>query len=100
VAVVAKAPSYQSDTFVWGTYTDKIGWTSPFVVVSTGLVNPGYVYAGLDGAVHIAEEVLNPKKVIPLTLLATVGMAFVTGFAISIALAYTVQDLTAAASSE
>ncbi|KAK5999995.1 hypothetical protein QM012_005083 [Aureobasidium pullulans] len=100
VAVVAKAPSYQSNTFVWGTYTNKIGWTSPFVVVSTGPVNPGYVYAGLDGAVHIAEEVLNPKKVIPLALLSTVGMAFITGFAISIALAYTIQDLAAAASSE
>lgn len=70
------------------------------MVVSTGLVNPGYVYAGLDGAVHIAEEVLNPKKIIPLALLSTVGMAFISGFSISVALAYTVQDLTLAASSE
>jgi hypothetical protein len=33
-----------SDTyarFVWGTYTNEIGWTSSFVVVVTGAVNPG-----------------------------------------------------------
>jgi hypothetical protein len=27
--------------FVWGTYTNEIGWTSSFVVVVTGAVNPG-----------------------------------------------------------
>ncbi|GAA5916874.1 hypothetical protein JCM5296_000735, partial [Sporobolomyces johnsonii] len=100
IVVVAMAPSHQSNTSVWATYTNDIGWSSSFVVVMTGLVNPAYIWAGLDGAVHIAEECKRPEKTVPLALLSTVGMGFVTGFTISLALAYSVQDLGAALASE
>lgn len=58
------------------------------------------LYAGLDGAVHIAEECTRPERTVPLALLSTVGMGFVTGFAMSVALIYCVQDLTAALAGE
>ena len=28
-------------SFVWSTYTNEIGWSNAFVVVATGIVNPG-----------------------------------------------------------
>lgn len=40
ITVVASAPSYNSNKFVWATYTNETGWSSVFVVVMTGLVNP------------------------------------------------------------
>lgn len=58
------------------------------------------LYAGLDGAVHIAEECTRPEKTVPLALLSTVGMGFLTGFAMSVALIYVTQDLTAALAGE
>ncbi|GAA6008723.1 hypothetical protein JCM10207_001698 [Rhodosporidiobolus poonsookiae] len=100
IVVVSCAPSYNSNEFVWATYTNDIGWSSSFVVVMTGLVNPAYLYAGLDGCVHVAEEALRPERVVPLALLSTVGMSFFTGFVISLALIYCVQDLDAALASE
>lgn len=100
ITVVASAPSYNSNKFVWATHTNETGWSSVFVVVMTGLVNPSYLYAGLDGAVHIAEECTRPEKTVPLALLSTVGMGFLTGFAMSVALIYVTQDLTAALAGE
>ncbi|BGO88981.1 hypothetical protein NBRC10512_002049 [Rhodotorula toruloides] len=100
IVVVAKAPTYNDNKFVWATYTNEIGWSSSFVVVMTGLVNPSYLYAGLDGAIHLVEEVKRPEKAVPLALLSTVGMGFVTGMAISVTLIYCVQDLNAALASE
>lgn len=58
------------------------------------------LYAGLDGAIHLVEEVKRPEKAVPLALLSTVGMGFVTGMAISVTLIYCVQDLDAALASE
>lgn len=119
IVVVAKAPTYNDNKFVWATYTNEIGWSSSFVVVMTGLVNPSCassalpafvkhslpcnradLYAGLDGAIHLVEEVKRPEKAVPLALLSTVGMGFVTGMAISVTLIYCVQDLNAALASE
>lgn len=100
VTIVARTPSYNSAEFVWKTYTNGTGWNSSFVIVSLGLVNTGYIWAGLDGAIHIAEEAEQPERAVPLTLLSTVGMGFITGMAMALALIYTVQDLDAAIASE
>lgn len=101
-------------SFVWGTYTNGTDWTNAFVVVVKGLVNPcmstsrphsttdetAYVFAGIDGAIHIAEECLNPARAVPLALLMTVGMGFLTGITFSVGLLYCIQDLAAAAAAE
>ncbi|KAL8283778.1 hypothetical protein RQP46_005210 [Phenoliferia psychrophenolica] len=100
ITIVARAPTYNSNEFVWKTYSNGTGWDSSFVVVSLGLVNTGYIWAGLDGAIHIAEEAEQPEKAVPLTLLSTVGMGFVTGMAMALSLIYTVQDIDAAIDSE
>ncbi|KAK4689137.1 choline transport protein, partial [Tremellales sp. Uapishka_1] len=100
ITCVAKTPSYQSNHFVWGTYTNGIGWNNGFVVVATGLVNPAYVFAGLDGAIHIAEDCLAPARAVPYALFSTVGMGLFTGFAMSVGLLYCIQDLDAALASE
>lgn len=43
--VVGKAPAYNSNKFVWATYTNETGWVKgaggAFVTIMTGLVNPG-----------------------------------------------------------
>ncbi|KAK4684943.1 choline transport protein, partial [Tremellales sp. Uapishka_1] len=75
-ACVARAPTYQSDSFVWATYTDDIGWNSAFIVVVTGLINPAYAFLGLDATVHIAEDSIRPARDIPLGLLFTVCTAW------------------------
>ncbi|BEI85214.1 hypothetical protein CcaverHIS002_0506150 [Cutaneotrichosporon cavernicola] len=96
----ASAPTHQSSAFVWTHWQNAIGWDNKFVVAATGLVNPGFIWSGLDGAVHIAEDCLDPARVVPLALFSSIGIGFVTAFSFSIALLYSVQDIDAAAASE
>lgn len=127
---------------VWATYTNEIGWESAFVVVatgklrllakhslstslvknltcsiSTGLINPAYVFLGLDVTVHIADDSKDPGRDVPLALGSSVisacvvfssffptssdepGRRFITAFATGIALSYAIQDYAAAAAS-
>lgn len=59
-----------------------------------------FIWSGIDGAVHIAEDCLNPARTVPQALFASIGLGFVTGLAMSIALLYSIQDVAAAASAE
>jgi choline transport protein len=100
IACPAAAPAHQPSSFVWTHWQNAVGWDSKFVVAATGLVNPGFIWSGLDGAVHIAEDCLNPARVVPLALFSSIGIGFVTAFSFSVALLYSVQDIDAAAAAE
>ncbi|KAJ5174067.1 uncharacterized protein N7500_001998 [Penicillium coprophilum] len=41
------------------------------VAFLTGLVTPNYMYAGIDGALHLAEECQNANTVVPRALMST-----------------------------
>lgn len=92
VTCVARAPAFQETAFVWDTVLNGSGWDSETVAFLVGLVSPNYMYAGIDGALHLAEECTNAATVIPRALLSTVTIGFVTSFAFMIAMVYCVQD--------
>ncbi|KAI4599993.1 hypothetical protein KJ359_001094 [Pestalotiopsis sp. 9143b] len=86
------SPAFQETAFVWDTVLNGSGWDSETVAFLVGLVSPNYMYAGIDGALHLAEECTNAETVIPRALLSTVTIGFVTSFAFMIAMVYCVQD--------
>lgn len=92
ITCVARAPTYQESSFVWNTLLNGSGWNSDTVAFLIGLVSPNYMYAGIDGALHLAEECTNAAIVIPRALLSTITIGFVTSFAFMIAMIYCVQD--------
>ncbi|KAF7537119.1 hypothetical protein G7054_g4006 [Neopestalotiopsis clavispora] len=92
ITCVARAPTYQESSFVWNTLLNGSGWNSDTVAFLIGLVSPNYMYAGIDGALHLAEECTNAAIVIPRALLSTIIIGFVTSFAFMIAMIYCVQD--------
>lgn len=94
---VGRAPSYQPSSFVWTDFLNFTGWSSKGVVFFIGLTAPNYMYAAVDGAVHLAEEVANPTRIIPRALLSTWLIGFVTTFTFSIAMMYSGQDFEAIA---
>lgn len=53
------------------------------------------MYAGIDGAVHLAEECKNPGVVVPRALMSTVSIGFVTSFIFAIIMMYCTSDLEA-----
>lgn len=68
------------------------GWSSDAVVFLTGMANPNFIFSGLDGAAHLAEEVTDATKTVPRALFSTIGIGFVTAFIYAIAMLYSMVD--------
>ncbi|KAF7560390.1 hypothetical protein G7046_g3750 [Stylonectria norvegica] len=95
ITCLARNPPKQADSFVWGTFVNSSGWSSNGVVFLVGLVNPNFIYSGLDGAIHLAEECTHAAKTIPKALMATVVVGFITSFSFAIAMTYCTTDFDA-----
>jgi choline transport protein len=88
------APHYRRTDSVWTTFINESGWSNEIAFL-TGLVSPNYMYAGIDGAVHLAEECKNPGIVVPRALMSTVSIGFVTSFVFAVIMMYCTSDLEA-----
>lgn len=95
ITCAARATTFQPSTFVWGTLLNSSGWQSDTVAFLIGLVSPNYMYAGIDGALHLAEECANAAVVVPRAMMSTVTIGFVTSFAFMITMIYCIQDFDA-----
>ena len=69
--------------------TRQADWLQAFIV---GLINPNWAFNGLDCAVHLSEEIHHPEKMIPLAILGTVAISFITSWTYSIALFFSMKD--------
>lgn len=67
------------------------GWPNG-VVFLTGLVSPNYMYVGIDGAIHLAEECINATVAVPRTIVLVIVVGFLTAFPFGIAMLYSVTD--------
>lgn len=96
ITCVAESNPKQSSEFVWGEFINpESGWSSNGVVFLTGLVNPNFIYSGLDGAIHLAEECTNAATAIPRALVSTVVIGFVTTLGFAVAMCYSYHDFDA-----
>jgi choline transport protein len=75
-------------------FLNESGWVDG-VAFLTGLVNPNYMYAGIDGAIHLAEECKNAAVVVPRALMSTIIIGFVTSFIFAIVMVYCTNDMNA-----
>jgi choline transport protein len=88
------SPKQPSD-YVWTYFLNsETGWPDG-VVFLTGLVNPNYMFAGIDGAIHLAEDCINATTAVPHALFATLIIGFVTSFSFGIAMLYGISDFDA-----
>ncbi|KAJ5322014.1 uncharacterized protein N7506_011144 [Penicillium brevicompactum] len=98
--VARTSPNYEPSTAVWATFLNDSGWSSGGVAFLTGLVTPNYMYAGIDGALHLAEECKNASTVVPRALMSTLSIGFVTSFSFMVAMLYCTNDLDAVVQSK
>ncbi|KAJ5375252.1 hypothetical protein N7517_007258 [Penicillium concentricum] len=100
ITCLARSSSnYQPSINVWGTFVNDSGWSSGGVAFLTGLVTPNYMYAGIDGALHLAEECQNASTVVPRALMSTLLIGFVSSFTFMVAMLYCTNDLNAVVAS-
>lgn len=95
ITCLATSHPKQSSEFVWTAFSNTSGWSSDAIVFLTGLVNPNFIYSGLDGAIHLAEECTNAVTAVPRALVSTVVIGFVTALAFAVAMTYSYSDFDA-----
>jgi choline transport protein len=94
ITVPAKAPTHQSAKFVFATFINATGWSQSGIAFIVGLINTNWAFACLDCATHMAEEVPQPERMIPLAIMGTVGIGFVTSWFFSISMMFSLTNLT------
>ncbi|MCJ1314942.1 hypothetical protein MMC15_000256 [Xylographa vitiligo] len=93
IVVPARAPTHQDAVFVFANFVNNTGWASNGIAFIVGLINTNYAFACLDCATHMAEEVHRPEKMIPIAIMGTVAIGFVTAWFYSVSMFFSMQSL-------
>lgn len=82
-------------SFVWRNWSNQTGYSSNGFVFLAGMLNGAYSVGTPDCVSHLAEEIPNPRRNIPLAIGAQMTIGFVTALAYMIAIFYAISDLEA-----
>lgn len=102
IAILAKAPTHQSASFVFTHFNDGTGldgaegWSSrasyAYVLVCGGLLSQ-YTLTGFDASAHLSEETRNASWSAPIGVVSSVGFSAIFGFFVLMAMLFSIQDL-------
>jgi choline transport protein len=92
ITVPAKAPTHQDAKFVFATFINTTGWKQDGIAFIVGLINTNWVFMCLDCATHMAEEVARPERNIPIAIMGTVAIGFVTSWFYVISMFFSLSD--------
>ncbi|PYI01627.1 GABA permease [Aspergillus sclerotiicarbonarius CBS 121057] len=89
-----------SNAFVWDTFVSGLsGWQNPGVVYSVGLLGVITPLSGVDGIIHMSEEVRNAKTVIPRSMIYGTIINSIMAFGYLLAILYCMGDYAEALTS-
>jgi amino acid transporter len=108
IAVLAKAPTHQPASFVFGHFNDGTGlegegWSiraSPAYVAVCGALLSQYTLTGFDASAHLSEETKRASWSAPIGVVSSVGFSALFGFFVLMALLFSIQDFETVMSSE
>ncbi|PKX99343.1 putative choline transport protein [Aspergillus novofumigatus IBT 16806] len=101
ITIACPARSHtEIDSFaIWTQFTNGSGGWPNGISFLTGLSTPQFMLSGLDATLHLAEECLEPERIVPKAVLVTVVIGFLTAFPFSIATIYSYRDVESSLSS-
>ncbi|KAH6962465.1 amino acid/polyamine transporter I [Ilyonectria sp. MPI-CAGE-AT-0026] len=97
ITVPASSSHHQSAKFVFTQFINNTGWPNDGIAYIVGLINANWAFNGLDCAVHMAAEVAQPERVIPIAIMGTVAIGFCTAWTFAIAMMFSIKDFDAMA---
>lgn len=97
ITVPASSSHHQSAKFVFTEFINNTGWQNDGIAYIVGLINANWAFNGLDCAVHMAAEVMQPERVIPIAIMGTVAIGFCTAWTFAIAMMFSIKDFDAMA---
>ena len=92
VAVPVKAPTHTDADFVFTAFLNNTGWTKNGIAFIVGLINTNWGFSCLDTAVHMAEEVPRPERNVPVAIMGTVFIGFITSWFFIISMMFSLLD--------
>ncbi len=101
IAVLAKAPTHQSASFVFTTFNDGTGtdgaegWSvraSTAYVALCGCLLGQYTLTGFDASAHLSEETKNASWSAPIGVVSSVGFSAIFGFLVLMTYLFSIQD--------
>lgn len=87
-------PPHATSAFVWAEWSQNLGYPDGFVFIA-GMLNGAYSIGAVDVITHLAEEIPNPQRNVPIGILLQISIGFVTGFCYLVAIMYAINDLDA-----
>ncbi|KAK3326886.1 amino acid/polyamine transporter I [Apodospora peruviana] len=103
IAVLAKAPTHQPASFVFGKFIDgtaadesEVGWSvraSPAYVAICGILLAQFTLTGFDASAHLSEETKRASWSAPIGVVSSVGFSAFFGFFVLMAFLFSIQDL-------
>lgn len=93
VTCPARATHTASNAQVWTEFVNSSGGWPDGVSFIIGLTTPQFMFLGLDGALHMAEECIDPVKTVPRALMATISIGTLTAFGFAVSMAYCLTDV-------
>jgi len=85
---------YATSSFVWTNWQNSTGWDSNGFVFLAGMLNGAFAIGTPDCVSHLAEEIPNPKRNVPLAIGAQMVIGFITPFLYMVAIFYAISNLT------
>ncbi|KAL9096628.1 MAG: hypothetical protein Q9165_001115 [Trypethelium subeluteriae] len=92
IPIVYLAPQHQSASEVFGTFLNTGEYSSNFAAALVGMVTVTNSFPGLDAADHIAEEIHDAPRVIPIAIGTSTMLNGTMGFAMLLALLFCQPD--------
>lgn len=101
IAVLVKAPTHQSASFVFGKFNDGTGldgaegWSeraSTAYVVFCGALLSQYTLTGFDASAHLSEETKRASWSAPIGVVSSVGFSALFGFFVLMSFLFSIQD--------
>ncbi|MCI3273435.1 amino acid permease [Streptomyces cylindrosporus] len=93
VSALTVAPAkHQSVSFVFTTFHNDTGVSSPFYVVLVGSLLAGYTFCGYDASAHVAEETTDAQNSAPRGIVRAISVSWAAGFVLLAGLLFAIQD--------
>ncbi|THC94789.1 hypothetical protein EYZ11_005735 [Aspergillus tanneri] len=93
VTCPARSSASIDSTQVWSHFANGSGGWPDGISFLTGLSTPQFMLSGLDATLHLAEDCLEPERIVPRAVLVTVLVGFFTAFPFSVAMIYSYRDV-------
>ncbi|RDK41434.1 amino acid transporter [Aspergillus phoenicis ATCC 13157] len=95
IACPVRSSAHVNTSKTWSQFVNGSGGWPDGISFLTGLSTPQFMFSGLDAALHLAEECLEPARIVPKALLVTVIVGLLTGFPFAIAILYSYDNIEA-----